>query len=61
MLSNISRRKGNQRLKLGHLIEYNERSVANKAGRLVSDPFLFFKKALHAVKASDLQLGFNIF
>ena len=33
----------------------------NEAGRLVLDPFLFIKKALHDVKASALQLIFNIF
>ena len=35
--------------------------MENKAGRLVSDLFLFFKRALHEVKASGLQLSFNIF
>ena len=33
----------------------------NEAGRLISDPFLFFKKALYEIKASGLKLGFNIF
>ena len=33
----------------------------NAAGRLVSDLFLFFKKALYEVKANGLQLSFNIF
>ena len=33
----------------------------NEAGRLVPDVFLFFKKALYEVKASSLQLNFNIF
>ena len=32
----------------------------NEAGRLVPDLFLFFKKALYEVKASGLQLHFNI-
>ena len=32
----------------------------NKAERLVRDLFLFFKKALYEVKASGLQLSFNI-
>ena len=32
-----------------------------KAGRLVSDLFLFYKKALYEVKASGTQLTFNIF
>ena len=33
----------------------------NKVGRLVLDLFLFFKKALYEVKASLLQLNFNVF
>ena len=33
----------------------------NEAGRLVPDLFLFFKKTLYEVKASDLELSFNIF
>ena len=33
----------------------------NEAGRLVPDLPLFFKNALYEVKASGLQLGFNIF
>ena len=33
----------------------------NEAGNLVSDLFLFFKKALYEVKASGLQLSFKIF
>ena len=32
-----------------------------KAWRLVLYLFLFFKKALHEVKASGLQLSFNAF
>ena len=32
----------------------------NEAERLVPDHFLFFKKALYEVKASGLQLHFNI-
>ena len=32
-----------------------------RKGRLVQDPFLFFKKAKYDVKASYLQLSFNIF
>ena len=31
----------------------------NEAGRLVSDPFLFFKKTLF--KLTGLQISFNIF
>ena len=33
----------------------------NKTERLVPDFFLFFKKALYEVKASGLQLSFDIF
>ena len=32
----------------------------NEAGRLVPDLFFFFKKSLYEVKASGLQLRFNI-
>ena len=32
----------------------------NKAGRLIAELF-FYKKALYEVKASGLQLNFNIF
>ena len=32
----------------------------NEAERLVPDLFLFFKKVLYKVKASGLQLSFNI-
>ena len=35
--------------------------IENEAGKLVPDFFLLFKKASHEVKASDLQLTFNIF
>ena len=33
----------------------------NEAGRLVPDPFLFFKKAYYELSASGLQLSLNIF
>ena len=33
----------------------------NEAGRLVPDLFLFFKYAYYEVKASGLQLSFNVF
>ena len=33
----------------------------NEARRLVPHLFLFFKKTLYEVKASGLQLSFNIF
>ena len=54
-------------MKFGQLIEYNKRHfffknhAENKAGRLVPDLFLFFKKALYKVNASGLQLEFTIF
>ena len=53
-------------MKIGQVIEHNKRNIFFKnysgtdARRLVLDPFLFFKKALHEVKASGLQLNFNI-
>ena len=57
-LSNISRSKNNQilRRKIFSFKNHGE----NEAGRLVPDFFLFFKKALYKVKASCLQLNFNI-
>ena len=66
-LLNISQNKGNQTMKFGQLIEYNNRNTflkthaQNEAGRVVLDLFLFFRKALYEVKASGLQLSFNIF
>ena len=54
-------------MKLGQLIEYNKRNfffknhTENKTGRLIPDLFLFFKRALYKIKASHLQLSFNIF
>ena len=68
ILPNISRSKGNQTLKFGQVIEYITREIfffknytENVAGRLVLDLFLFFKKALYAVKPNGLQLSFNHF
>ena len=67
MLPNISQTKGNQAMKLGQLIEYNEKNIflqnhaENEAGRLVSDLFLFFKKALYELQAGGRQLSFNIY
>ena len=34
---------------------------AGRQGRQVPDLFLFFKKALYQLKASGLQLSFNIY
>ena len=65
-MPNISGRKDNQTIKFGQLVEYYKRNIfvkyhaENEAGRLVPELFLFFKKVLFEVKASDLQLGFNI-
>ena len=42
-------------------IVFLKNHAENEAGRLFPDFLLFFKKALHKVNASDLQLGFNIF
>ena len=67
ILSSISQSKGNQTMKFGLVIEYNKGNIffkkhaENETERLIPDLFLFFKKALHEVKASDLQPGFNIF
>ena len=33
----------------------------NEAGKLVPDLFAFLKKTLYEVKASGLQLSFNVF
>ena len=65
-LPNISRSKVNHTLKFGQVKEYNKifffkNHAENEAGRLVPDLFLFFKKALFEVNASDLQLSFNQF
>ena len=51
ILSNISRSKVKQTLKLGHLIDttreifFFKNYAENEAGRLFPDLFLFFKKA----------------
>ena len=67
ILSNISRSKDNETIKLGQLIEYNKTNIflqnhtKNDAGRLALYVFLLFKKALYEVKASGLQLIFKMF
>ena len=59
-------------MKFGHLVYQETVNITreifffknhaeNEARRLVSDLFLFFKKALNEIKASSLQLSFNIF
>ena len=51
-ITQISRKKGNQVIKIGHLIKFSVRNIffknyaKNEVGRLVLDLFLFFKKAL---------------
>ena len=45
-------------MKFDQLIEY---CAENEAGRLVPDLSLLFKEALYEIKASRLQLGFNMF
>ena len=42
-------------------ISFFKNHAENETGRLVLDLFLFLKKALYEVKASGLQLSFNIF
>ena len=67
ILSNISRRKANQVMKIGQLIKKTceilsfKNHAENEAVRLVQDLFLLFKKALHNVKTSRQHLSFNIF
>ena len=62
ILHNISQRKDNQTIKFGQVIEYNNRNIfVQKSGRLVPDLNFFFKKALYEIKASGLQISFNIF
>ena len=66
-MPNISQSKSNNTMKFGQLIEYLKRKImffknhaGNEAGSLVSGLFLKQKK-LCVVKASGLQLSFNIF
>ena len=67
IFSNISQSKDNQILKFGQLIKYNKRNIflrhsyRNLGRKTSSKHFLFFKEALYEVKASDLQLSFDIF
>ena len=42
-------------------IFFYKNHAENEAGRIVSDLFLLFKKAFCEVKASGLQLSFDIF
>ena len=56
----MSQSKGNQTLKFGQVIQYNNRNIffknhaENEVGRLVPDLFLFLKEALYKVKTNDL-------
>ena len=54
-------------MEFGQVIKYYKHMTSfknhaeNEAGGLVPDLFLFFKKALYEVKASGMQLNFNMF
>ena len=67
ILPNISRSKGKQAMIYGQLIEYIKEifffknNVEGEVERLVPGIFLFARKALYQVKASGLQLSFNIY
>ena len=58
----ISRSKSNQTMKFGHLKEifFFKIHAENEADKLVPDLFLLFKKALHKLEASCMQLSFKI-
>ena len=47
---------------IGVLLDISKRkkSAENETERLVPDPFLFFKKALHEEKASDQHFSLDI-
>ena len=63
ILPNISRSKSHQAMKIGQVtirIFFFKNHAENEEARLVSRPLFFFKKALYEVKASGLQLSFNI-
>ena len=55
-------------MKFGKFIKHSKRNsffffkkhAKNEARKLVPDPLLFFKKALHEVKPSCLLLSFNM-
>ena len=67
ILPNISQSKGNQTMKFGQLIEYNKINtfLQKLCGKWIKEtssrPLLIFKNACYDVKASGLQLVFNIF
>ena len=66
ILPNISRSKINQ-TETWSVKKYNKTNIFCKnhaeteAGRQVPDFFLFLEKVLYEIKASGLQLSFNIF
>ena len=47
--------------KITREIFFFKNHAKNEAGRLAPNIFLFFRKALYEVKATDLQLSFKIF
>ena len=53
-------------MKFGQLVEFNKKTcffknhAENEAGKPVPELFLFLKKSLYEVKASGLQLSFNL-
>ena len=65
ILPNISRSKGNQTTKFGHLYNvlmfFLKTLTENGARRLVPDLFLLHEKVLYEVKSSGVHLSFNIF
>ena len=56
ILANISQSKGNQEIKFGQLIEYNQKNIflqkssRQEAQKLVPDIFLFLRKTLYKIK-----------
>ena len=63
ILVDISKRRENQTMKFGQLMEYNvinislKKSWEKKAGRLVPNLFLFFQKTLYEVKTSIIRFS----
>ena len=57
ILPNNSQNEGNQEMKFGQLIEYNQK----KKKKLFKSLFLFSKKVLYEVIVSGPQLNFSIF
>ena len=64
-LPNISRSKVNQTMKFDQAIEYNKRNIFKKKNYAENEDrtsfFLKTNKPVYQLKASSLQLGFNIF